>query len=128
MGIVFLVVAAIGAAAAPALGRLTDRVGPARLARVALTIAVPLLVGLVAVRAAWLVAVLTVVLAGGVLGACVTPGMTWLTQATHAAELSPGASALVLNLSFAVAEAFGAIAGSRVAEITMRSSSLFWPD
>jgi MFS family permease len=118
VGITFLIAAAIATATSPTLGRLTDRLGPAILARLALVTLAPCLAVLVLPNAAWGVAILTILLVGGALTASLIPAVTLLTQATEGAGLSLGFGAMLFNVSFALGETFGAIGGAKLAQGT----------
>jgi MFS family permease len=117
VGIAFVAAAATATAMSPLIGRLTDRLGALGLARKALAAVAPCLAILLLPSAVWAVGILTVVFVGAALTACMIPAVTLLTQATDAAGLSPGAGAMVLNISFALGETVGAIAGANIAQI-----------
>lgn len=111
---VFLLTAGAEAAASPVAGRASDRHGPLVPAWVALACGgVGLL--LLAVDAPW-ATVVTVPLAGAVLGSLWTPAMTLLAGGAEARGLDPAFGFGLANLVWGLATAAGGTAGGAVAE------------
>jgi len=117
IGATFLCSAAVEAAQNVVLGRLSDRIGPAR----------PLLAGLgasavVACLLPWpdrkLVLALLVVLAGVSFGMLFTPAMTLLANRSEERGLSYGYTFALINLAWAPGQSIGAAGGGALAHAT----------
>jgi predicted MFS family arabinose efflux permease len=117
IGAVWVAAAAIETAINPWLGRLSDRLGPARPARVALAGSTVVLVVLAASESAWLLVPL--ILAGAVaFGALYSPALTMLSHAAERVGLAQGLSFGVMNAAWAVGNAIGPAGGGGLAELS----------
>lgn len=117
IGVIWVAAAAIETVVNPWLGRLSDRLGPARPARIALAGATAVCLGLGATESAWLLVPL--ILAAAVAwGALYAPALTMLSHAAEHVGLAQGLSFGVMNAAWAVGNAIGPAGGGGLAELT----------
>lgn len=112
---VFLVAAALQAAASPAAGRYSDRRGALPLVRVALGAAVVLGAALAATQAVVPLALLAMA-AGPLVGMLWVPGMTILSGGAEAARLDQALAFALVNLTWSAAQTAGAGGGGALAD------------
>jgi predicted MFS family arabinose efflux permease len=117
IGAVWVGAAAIETVINPWLGRVSDRLGPARPARVALAGSTAVCLGLAASESAWLLVPL-VLAAALTWGALYSPALTMLSHAAEHVGLAQGLSFGVMNAAWAVGNAIGPAGGGGVAELT----------
>ena len=117
IGGIWVAAAAIETVVNPWLGRLSDRLGPARPARVALAGATAACLGLAATESAWMLAPLILV-AALAWGALYAPALTMLSHAAEHVGLAQGLSFGVMNAAWAVGNAIGPAGGGGLAELT----------
>jgi len=117
IGSLWLVAAALETVINPWLGRVSDRVGPARPARIALAGGTFVSLGFAATE--WPPLLVPLVLAGAVtFGALYSPALTMLSHAADRIGLAQGISFGVMNASWAIGNAIGPAAGGGIAEVT----------
>jgi MFS family permease len=117
IGAVWVGAAAIETVINPWLGRVSDRVGPARPARVALAGSTAVCLGLAVTRSAW--ALVPLILAAALTwGALYSPALTMLSHAAEHVGLAQGLSFGVMNAAWAVGNAIGPAGGGGLAELT----------
>jgi MFS family permease len=117
IGGLWIAAAAIETAINPWLGRLSDRLGPARPSRIALAGSTVVCLGLAASESAWLLVPL-VLAAALTFGALYSPALTMLSHAAERVGLAQGLSFGVMNAAWAVGNAIGPAGGGAVAEVT----------
>jgi predicted MFS family arabinose efflux permease len=117
VGATFFVAAGIEALVTPWTGRLTDRRGPARIARSGLVVGVVALVGLQLPGTPLLLAA-AVVVASGTLGALWVPAMGLLSHGADRIGLDQGFAFALFNLAWAGGFTLGAIGGGAAAGAT----------
>jgi MFS family permease len=117
IGGIWVAAAAIETVVNPWLGRLSDRLGPARPARVALAGATAACLGLAATESAWMLAPL-ILAAALAWGALYAPALTMLSHAAEHVGLAQGLSFGVMNAAWAVGNAIGPAGGGGLAELT----------
>jgi predicted MFS family arabinose efflux permease len=117
IGAVWVGAAAIETVINPWLGRVSDRLGPARPARVALAGSTAVCLGLAASESAWLMVPL-ILAAALTWGALYSPALTMLSHAAEHVGLAQGLSFGVMNAAWAVGNAIGPAGGGGVAELT----------
>jgi MFS family permease len=117
IGAVWVVTAALETVINPWIGRLSDRFGPARPARIALAGSTLVCLGLAATEAAWLLVPLILVMAVTV-GALYSPALTMLSHAAERVGLAQGLSFGVMNAAWAVGNAIGPAGGGGLAQLT----------
>jgi predicted MFS family arabinose efflux permease len=117
IGAVWVGAAAIETVINPWLGRLSDRLGPARPARVALAGSTAVCLGLAVTQSAW--ALVPLILAAALTwGALYSPALTMLSHAAEHVGLAQGLSFGVMNAAWAVGNAIGPAGGGGLAELT----------
>jgi predicted MFS family arabinose efflux permease len=116
IGAVFVIASAIGVAAAPIFGGLSDRREPTLIIRAGLLIAAPLLILIGLASSAIVLALLTIVWAGGALSALGVPASAILTRRAERIGVALAAAAAMFNFAFATGETIGAPAGAAVAQ------------
>lgn len=114
----FLVAASIAGLLSPLLGRRSDRVGPLSVIVTGLVVAVPTLVALALLDGAWSIAVITVIAIGFGISVLSVPSLALLSVLAGSAGLAPGATAALINISFAGGETVGAAGGAAAADAT----------
>jgi predicted MFS family arabinose efflux permease len=117
IGGVWVAAAAIETAINPWLGRLSDRLGPARPALIALAGSTAVCLGLAATESAWLLVPL-ILAAACTWGALYSPALTMLSHAAEHVGLAQGLSFGVMNAAWAVGNAIGPAGGGSLAELT----------
>jgi MFS family permease len=117
VGAVFLVSAAVEAAASPLLGRLSDRAGPLRVIRIGLATSAVLALLLPLPGVAWLVGVATV-LAGVTFGISWVPASALLSAGADSPGLHQSLGYALWNLAWAIGLALGAAVGAPLAQAT----------
>ncbi len=118
VGATFLAAAAVSALVASWIGRLCDRLGVVGPVITALFVGALLMALLPVPDAAVMLAVFTVVLAGGPLSAFLTPSVTLLATSAEAVGTALAVSTMLFNLAFAVGETIGAPAAASLAQAT----------
>ncbi len=117
IGAVWVGAAAIETVINPWLGRLSDRLGPARPARIALAGSTVVCLGLAVTEAAW--ALVPLILAAALTwGALYSPALTMLSHTAEHVGLAQGLSFGVMNAAWAVGNAIGPAGGGGLAELT----------
>lgn len=117
IGAIWVAAAAIETAINPWLGRLSDRLGPARPARIALAGSTAVCLGLAVTESAW--ALVPLILAAALTwGALYSPALTMLSHAAEHVGLAQGLSFGVMNAAWAVGNAIGPAGGGGLAELT----------
>ena len=117
LGGLWVAAAALETVINPWLGRVSDRIGPARPARIALAAATVVSVGLALTE--WPPLLVPLVLAAAVsFGALFAPSLTMLSHAAERVGLAQGISFGVMNASWAVGNAVGPAAGGGLAQAT----------
>jgi predicted MFS family arabinose efflux permease len=117
IGAVWVGAAAIETVINPWLGRLSDRLGPARPARIALAGSTVVCLGLAVTESAW--ALVPLILAAACTwGALYSPALTMLSHAAEHVGLAQGLSFGVMNAAWAVGNAIGPAGGGGLAELT----------
>ena len=115
IGAVWLVTAAIEAALNPVLGHVSDRRGPLTPVRIALVACIA--VSLLLAAASGPVALVALTLAAGVAyGAFYTPGLSVLSHTAEHIGLAQGLVFGLMNLSWAVGNSVGPLAGGALAD------------
>jgi MFS family permease len=114
IGVTFVVAAAIEAAMAPAVGRLSDRRGRLVPLRVGLAAATVALLCFTVPRSALLLG-LVIVLITTAIGAFWAPAMAMLSDAAEAHGLDQGFAAALMNLAWAAGQIIGAAGGGAAA-------------
>jgi MFS family permease len=117
IGAIWVAAAAIETAINPWLGRVSDRLGPARPARIALAASTVVALLLAATESAWLLVPLVLVAAIAV-GALYSPALTMLSHAADRVGLAQGLGFGVMNAAWAVGNAVGPAGGGGLAELT----------
>ena len=117
IGAIWVAAAAIETVINPWLGRVSDRVGPARPARIALAGSTVVALALAVSESAWLLVPLILVAATAV-GALYSPALTMLSHAADHVGLAQGLSFGVMNAAWAVGNAIGPAGGGGLAELT----------
>jgi len=117
IGAVWVVAAAIETVINPWLGRVSDRLGPARPARIALAGSTAVAVALAVSESAWVLVPL-ILLAAVAVGALYSPALTMLSHAADHVGLAQGLSFGVMNAAWAVGNAIGPAGGGGLAELT----------
>ncbi len=117
IGGIWVGAAAIETAINPWLGRLSDRLGPARPALIALAGSTAVCLGLAATESAWLLVPL-ILAAAFTWGALYSPALTMLSHAAEHVGLAQGLSFGVMNAAWAVGNAVGPAGGGSLAELT----------
>lgn len=117
IGAVWIGATAIEAAINPWLGRVADRLGPARPARIALGASTVVALGLAATEWPWLLVPL-IFAAAVAFGALFSPALTMLSHAAESVGLAQGLSFGVMNAAWAIGNAIGPAAGGGLAELT----------
>ena len=117
IGVVFLLGAALEAAASPTFGRIADRSGPLTLVRLGLVSAAAACVLLPLPDGAWMVAVLATV-AGPAVGTLWVPGTMLLSRGADAIGLDQALGFALMNFAWASAVVVGSGAGGAVAKAT----------
>jgi MFS family permease len=117
IGAVWVAAAAIETVVNPLLGRVSDRLGPARPARIALAASTVVALVLAATESAWLLVPLVLVAATTV-GALYSPALTMLSHAADQVGLAQGLGFGVMNAAWAVGNAIGPAGGGGLAEVT----------
>jgi MFS family permease len=117
VGAVFLVSAAVEAAASPLFGRLSDRRGPLPMIRVGLACSALLAVLVPLPGAAWLVGLATV-LAGVTFGISWVPASVLLSAGAEDQGLHQGLAYALWNLAWAIGLALGSAVGAPLAQAT----------
>jgi predicted MFS family arabinose efflux permease len=117
IGAIWVAAAAIETAINPWLGRLSDRLGPARPARIALAGSTAVALALAVAESAWALVPL-VLLAATAVGALYSPALTMLSHAADHVGLAQGLSFGVMNAAWAVGNAIGPAGGGGLAELT----------
>ena len=117
IGAVWVGAAAIETVINPWLGRVSDRLGPARPARIALAGSTAVCLGLAVTQSAW--ALVPLILAAALTwGALYSPALTMLSHAAEHVGLAQGLSFGVMNAAWAVGNAIGPAGGGGLAELT----------
>jgi MFS family permease len=117
IGVLWLTAAALETVINPWLGRVSDRVGPARPARIALMGGTVVSIGLALTE--WPPLLVPLVLAGAVtFGALYSPALTMLSHAAERIGIAQGISFGVMNASWALGNAIGPAAGGGIAQAT----------
>jgi MFS family permease len=117
LGGLWVAAAALETVINPWLGRVSDRVGPARPARIALAGATVVSVGLALTE--WPPLLVPLVLAAAVtFGALYAPSLTMLSHSAERVGLAQGISFGVMNASWAIGNAVGPAAGGGLAQVT----------
>ena len=117
IGALWLTAAALETVINPWLGRVSDRVGPARPARIALMGGTVVSIGLALTE--WPPLLVPLVLAGAVtFGALYSPALTMLSHAAERIGIAQGISFGVMNASWALGNAIGPAAGGGIAQAT----------
>ncbi len=117
IGAVWLVSAALETVISPIAGRLLDRRGVLLPISVALTVAVPISVGL-AIGPRPLAYVPLIVLAGGAYGALFTPAFALIAEGAERSRLAQGMAFGLMNAAWALGALIGPAAGGAVAAAT----------
>jgi MFS family permease len=117
IGAIWVAAAAIETVINPWLGRLSDRLGPARPALIALGGSTAVCLGLAASESAWLLVPL-ILAAAFTFGALYSPALTMLSHAAEHVGLAQGLSFGVMNAAWAVGNAIGPAGGGSLAELT----------
>jgi MFS family permease len=117
IGAVWVAAAAIETVINPWLGRLSDRLGPARPARIALVGSTAVCLGLAVTERAWVLVPL-ILAAALAWGALYSPALTMLSHAAEEVGLAQGLSFGVMNAAWAVGNAIGPAGGGGLAELT----------
>jgi predicted MFS family arabinose efflux permease len=117
IGAVWIGATAIEAGINPWLGRVADRLGPARPARLALGASTVVALGLAATEWPWLLVPL-VFAAAVAFGALFSPALTMLSHAAESVGLAQGLSFGVMNAAWAIGNAIGPAAGGGLAQLT----------
>jgi MFS family permease len=117
IGAVWVVAAAIETVINPWLGRVSDRLGPARPARIALAGSTAVAVALAVSESVWVLVPL-ILLAAVAVGALYSPALTMLSHAADHVGLAQGLSFGVMNAAWAVGNAIGPAGGGGLAELT----------
>jgi MFS family permease len=117
IGAVWVAAAAIETVINPWLGRLSDRLGPARPARIALAGSTAVALALAIADSAWALVPLVLIAATAV-GALYSPALTMLSHAADHVGLAQGLSFGVMNAAWAVGNAIGPAGGGGLAEVT----------
>jgi predicted MFS family arabinose efflux permease len=109
--------AAIESGINPWLGRVSDRLGPARPARIALAASTAVSIGLAVTERAW--ALVPLIFAAAVaFGSLYAPALTMISHAAEHVGLAQGVSFGVMNAAWAVGNAIGPAAGGGLAQAT----------
>jgi MFS family permease len=117
IGGLWLAAAALETVINPWLGRVSDRVGPARPARIALMGGTVVSIGLALTE--WPPLLVPLVLAGAVtFGALYSPALTMLSHSAERIGIAQGISFGVMNASWALGNAIGPAAGGGIAQAT----------
>jgi MFS family permease len=117
LGGLWVAAAALETVINPWLGRVSDRVGPARPARIALACATVVSIGLALTE--WPPLLVPLVLAAAVtFGALYAPSLTMLSHSAERVGLAQGISFGVMNASWALGNAIGPAAGGGLAQAT----------
>ena len=117
LGGLWVTAAALEVVMNPWLGRVSDRVGPARPARIALAGATVVSIGLALTE--WPPLLVPLVLAAAVtFGALYAPSLTMLSHSAERVGLAQGVSFGVMNASWAIGNAIGPAAGGGLAQVT----------
>ena len=117
IGAVFLMSAAIEAAASPLFGRLSDRRGPLPMIRVGLACSALLAVLLPLPDVAWLVGLATA-LAGVTFGMAWVPASALLSAGAEEQGLHPGLAYALWNFAWAIGLTLGSAVGAPLAQAT----------
>jgi MFS family permease len=117
IGGIWVAAAAIETAMNPWLGRLSDRLGPARPVRIALALSAAVSLVLAATESAWLLVPL-VLAAAIAFGALYAPALTMLSQAADSVGLAQGLGFGLMNTAWAVGNAVGPAGGGGLAEVS----------
>ncbi|HEY7692081.1 MAG TPA: MFS transporter [Gaiellaceae bacterium] len=117
IGAIWVAAAAIETVINPWLGRLSDRLGPARPARLALAASTGVALALAVSESAWVLVPLILLTAAAV-GALYSPALTMLSHAAERVGLAQGLSFGVMNAAWAVGNAIGPAGGGGLAEAT----------
>lgn len=117
IGALWVAAAAIETAINPWLGRVSDRLGPLRPARIALAGSTVVCLGLAATESAWLL-VPMLLAAAFAFGSLFSPALTMLSHSAEHVGVAQGVSFGVMNASWAVGNAIGPAAGGGLAQAT----------
>jgi MFS family permease len=117
IGAIWVAAAAIETAINPWLGRLSDRLGPARPARIALAGSTAVCIGLAVTESSWVLVPL-ILAAALTWGALYSPALTMLSHAAEHVGLAQGLSFGVMNAAWAVGNAIGPAGGGGLAQVT----------
>jgi predicted MFS family arabinose efflux permease len=117
IGAVWVAAGALETGINPWLGRVTDRLGAAFPARLALVGSILVSLGLAATEWPWLLVPL-VLAAAVAFGGFYAPGLTMLSQASETVGLAQGLGFGVMNAAWAIGNAVGPAAGGGLAELT----------
>lgn len=117
IGAIWVAAAAIETAINPWLGRLSDRLGPARPARIALAGSTAVCIGLAVTESSWVLVPL-ILAAALTWGALYSPALTMLSHAAEHVGLAQGLSFGVMNAAWAVGNAIGPAGGGGLAQLT----------
>jgi MFS family permease len=117
IGGLWVAAAAIESGINPWLGRVSDRIGPIRPARIALAGATVVSLGLAATESRWLLVPL-ILAAAIAFGSLYAPALTMLSHAAEHVGLAQGVSFGVMNAAWALGNAIGPAAGGGLAQAT----------
>jgi MFS family permease len=117
IGGLWVAAAAIESVFNPWLGRVSDRLGPALPARIALVGAAAVSLGLAATEWPWLLVPLLFA-AAIAFGAFYAPALTMLSHTAESVGLAQGLSFGVMNAAWAIGNAIGPAAGGGLADLT----------
>jgi MFS family permease len=118
IGAVYLVASAVAVAAAPIVGRLSDRHEPRLVMRVGLVIVPPLLIAIGLANSPIALGALTIACMGGAVSALLVPAGTVMTHSAERSDVALASAAAMLNFAFAIGGAIGASAGAALAQAT----------
>lgn len=124
VGGTFIAMGLLTAALSPVIGRRSDRVGERPLMVAGLGVSFTALVLLVLIHNMWGLAILVVILGGVGLALFSVPTAALLSRVSGSVGLTAGATAAVMNLSFAGAETLGALVSGGVANATSDAAPL----
>ncbi|HUZ84664.1 MAG TPA: MFS transporter [Gaiellales bacterium] len=116
IGATFVLGSALSAVLAGPIGRATDRLGPRPLLWLGLPATAALMALLIAPTSAVLLGIVTMAVYGGPLTLYTVPAMTIMTDGSERAGIPVVIASLVLNLAWALGEAFGAPAAATLSE------------
>jgi MFS family permease len=118
IGAVFLASSAVAVGAAPIVGRLSDRGDPARLIRVGLFVAPPLLIAIGLASSTVVLGILTIICVGGALSVFGVPASTLVTHRAEQIGVALASAAAMFNFAFALGEALATPTGAALAQAT----------